>query len=246
LSVLFASIAIVVYLSFRFAPGGFVSGLKYGVTAVIALIHDVLVVTGIFAIMGKFAGWQIDSLFVTAMLTIIGFSVHDTIVIFDRIRENLKNRTKDDVFEDIVNRSVNQTLARSINTSLTVILTLLALVIWGGPVIRLFVVAMLIGVITGTYSSIFNASPLLVVWEQIAAKRRRAALVAATTAKRPADVRLRPTPSPSASQKPATEVPSTPAAAVAGDGASAAASSAAKSASKPKPKPKKAKSKRRF
>jgi len=246
LSVLFASIAIVVYLSFRFAPGGFVSGLKYGVTAVIALIHDVLVVTGIFAIMGKFAGWQIDSLFVTAMLTIIGFSVHDTIVVFDRIRENLKNRTKDDIFEDIVNRSVNQTLARSINTSLTVMFTLAALVIWGGPVIRLFVVAMLIGVTAGTYSSIFIASPLLVIWEQIAAKRRRAALVAATTAKRPADVRLRPTPSPSASQKPATEVPSTPAAAVAGDGASAAASSAAKSASKPKPKPKKAKSKRRF
>jgi len=190
LSVLFASIAIVIYLSFRFAAGGFVTGLKYGVTAVIALIHDVLVVTGTFAVMGRVAGWEIDSLFVTALLTVIGFSVHDTIVIFDRIRENVKNRTKDDVFEDLVNRSVNQTLARSINTSLTVVLTLVALVIWGGPVIRLFVVALLIGVVSGTYSSIFNASPLLVVWEQVAARRRRAAAV--SVSRRPADVALRP------------------------------------------------------
>jgi len=188
LSVLFASLAITVYLSFRFASGGFVTGLKYGVSAVIALIHDVFVVTGIFAIMGKILGWEIDSLFVTALLTVIGFSVHDTIVIFDRIRENLKNRTRDDVFEDVVNRSINQTIARSINTSLTVVLTLTALLLFGGPVIRLFVVALLIGVVSGTYSSIFNASPILVVWELAAAKRRRAALAAAPAQRRSGDV----------------------------------------------------------
>ncbi|MGQ9525489.1 MAG: protein translocase subunit SecD [Armatimonadota bacterium] len=242
LSVLFASIAIVVYLSFRFAPGGFVTGLKYGVTAVIALIHDVLVVTGIFAIMGYVAGWEIDSLFVTALLTVIGFSVHDTIVIFDRIRENVKNRTKDDVFEDLVNRSVNQTLARSINTSLTVVLTLTALVIWGGPVIRLFVVALLIGVVSGTYSSIFNASPLLVVWEQVAARRRRAAAATAAAVRRPADVALRPS-----APRPAVQ----PAATAAQDSGSPMVSEgvvqkpAPAKASKSKSKPRQ-KSKRRF
>lgn len=172
LSVLLACVLITLYLSFRFAPGGFVTGLKYGVCAVIALVHDALVTLGFMALMGLLRGWEVDSLFVTAVLTVIGFSVHDTIVIFDRIRENYRNRSREDTFEDIVNRSVNQTLARSINTSLTVVLTLLALLIFGGPVLRAFVSAMLIGVISGTYSSIFNASPLVLVWNALVEKRR--------------------------------------------------------------------------
>jgi SecD/SecF fusion protein len=171
-SVLLASLAIAIYLAFRFATAGFKTGLRFGVSAVIALIHDAIVVLGIFAIMGKLRGWEVDSSFITAVLTIIGFSVHDTIVIFDRIRENVKLRPKDVDFEDTVNDSINQTLARSINTSLTVVITLVALAVFGGPVIRLFTVALLVGIVSGTYSSIFNASPILVVWEQAARKRR--------------------------------------------------------------------------
>ncbi|MCC6444545.1 MAG: protein translocase subunit SecD [Armatimonadetes bacterium] len=161
LSVIIASVGILLYLAFRF------NQLKFGVCAVIALVHDVIVVTGIFAMMGTLAGWEVDSLFLTAMLTVIGFSVHDTIVIFDRIRENLRHRQKGEDFEGLVNRSILQSFARSINTSMTVAITLVALLFLGGPVIRLFVVALLTGVVTGTYSSIFNASPLLVVWEKM-------------------------------------------------------------------------------
>jgi len=165
-AVVAASVLITLYLAFRFAIGGFFEGLKYGVCAVIALLHDVLVVWGAFAILGYFLNWQIDSLFVTAMLTVIGFSVHDTIVVFDRIRENLQHRMKGESFTDLADRSINQTFARSLNTSLSVILTLLALFIFGGSAIHLFVAALLIGIISGTYSSIFNASVLLVMWKQ--------------------------------------------------------------------------------
>ncbi|HZO89101.1 MAG TPA: protein translocase subunit SecD [Chthonomonadaceae bacterium] len=173
-AVIAASVLIVLYLAFRFAIGGFVEGLKYGTCAVIALLHDVLVVWGAFAILGYFLNWQIDSLFVTAMLTVIGFSVHDTIIIFDRIRENLAHRQRGESFSDLADRSIDQTIARSINTSFTVVLTLLALFFFGGSVIHLFVAALLIGIISGTYSSIFNASVLLVMWKQ-----RDAALAAA-------------------------------------------------------------------
>ena len=139
--------------------------LRYGGAAVLALLHDVLVVLGIFAILGQLFGVEIDALFVTALLTIIGFSVHDSIVVFDRIRENqLQHRFPR--FADVVNYSLLQTLARSITTSLTVVFTLLALYLFGGVTIHNFILALLIGIVSGTYSSIFNASLLLVVWEE--------------------------------------------------------------------------------
>lgn len=137
--------------------------------AIIALLHDALFVLGVFSILGHFFGVEIDALFVTAILTVIGFSVHDTIVVFDRIRENLRRRKGS--FEEVVNASIIETLARSINTSLTVILTLLALFLFGGQSIRLFVLALLIGIASGTYSSIFNASPLLVTWHNYKLQR---------------------------------------------------------------------------
>jgi hypothetical protein len=119
-----------------------------------------------FAILGYFLNWKVDSLFVTAALTVIGFSVHDTIVIFDRIRENLKGKGGRDDFGDLVNKSINETFARSINTSLTVMLTLLALLIFAGPVIRPLNAALLIGIFSGTFSSIFNAAPLVYDWQR--------------------------------------------------------------------------------
>jgi SecD/SecF fusion protein len=173
LAVIMASIAIVLYLSFRFAIGGFLNGLKFGTCAVVALVHDVLIVIGASAMFGHFLGWEIDSLFVTAVLTVIGFSVHDTIVVFDRIRENLKHRVRGESFEQLANRSILQTFARSVNTSFTVVLTLTALLIFGGPVIKHFVAALLVGIIAGTYSSIFNATPLVVVWENLAGDKGR-------------------------------------------------------------------------
>ena len=172
-AVVVASLFIVLYItwSFRKIPKP-ASSFKFGVCAVIALIHDVLVVIGIFAILGHFFGVEIDSLFVTALLTVIGFSVHDTIVVFDRIRENLK-RVSGLSFAQVVNESILQTLDRSLNTSLTVVLVLFALLLFGGESIRWFVVALLIGVISGTYSSIFNASPLLVLWQELGEKFKR-------------------------------------------------------------------------
>jgi len=172
-AVVVASLFIVLYItwSFRKIPKP-ASSLRFGICAIIALIHDVLVVLGIFAILGHFFNVEVDSLFVTALLTVIGFSVHDTIVVFDRIRENLK-RVSGLSFDRIVNESILQTLDRSLNTSLTVVLVLLALLLFGGDSIRWFVFALLIGVISGTYSSIFNASALLVLWQEMADKIRR-------------------------------------------------------------------------
>lgn len=166
-AVLVASALIVLYLTFRFAIGGWKEGLKYGLCAVIALLHDVLVVWGSFALLGKIANWQIDSLFVTAMLTVIGFSVHDTIIVFDRVRENLHHRAKGENFSDLTDRSIDQTFSRSLKTSFTVVLVLLALFFGGGAIINHFVAALLIGIISGTYSSIFNASVLLVMWKKM-------------------------------------------------------------------------------
>jgi SecD/SecF fusion protein len=166
-AVIYASALIILYLAFRFSIiGGFKEGLKYGACAVIALLHDVLVVFGIFAVLGYFLNWQIDSLFVTAMLTVIGFSVHDTIIVFDRIRENLQHRLKGETFSDLTDRSIDQTISRSLKTSFTVVLTLLALFFFGSSVIHQFSAALLFGIISGTYSSIFNASVLLVMWKQ--------------------------------------------------------------------------------
>jgi preprotein translocase subunit SecF len=162
--ILVGSAGILIWITYRFQD------VKFGVTALVALVHDVIVVVGIFAILGTFVGLEIDALFVTAMLTVIGFSVHDTIVVFDRVREN-RARHAGEPFEEIVNHSILQTLARSIMTSFTVVLTLLALYLFGGQAINNFVLALLIGIISGTYSSIFNASPLLVVWHNWEAKR---------------------------------------------------------------------------
>lgn len=135
---------------------------KYGAGAVIALIHDVLITVGVFSILGHFKGVEVGVPFIAALLTILGFSVHDTIVVYDRTRENLLKGSNKEAFPDVVNRSLNETLVRSINTSLTVIITLLALYIFGGDSIKNFALALLIGVTFGTYSSIFIASALLV------------------------------------------------------------------------------------
>ena len=170
-AVLLASLAIVLYLSGRFAIGGLANGFRFGMCAIIATLHDVFVIIGVFAILGHFLNWEIDSLFVTAILTVIGFSTHDTIVIFDRIRENLRHRAKGEIFDGLVNKSILQSFARSINTSLTVVLTLVALMAFGAGNIRQFVIALLIGIVTGTYSSIFNASQLLVLWQRLVEKR---------------------------------------------------------------------------
>lgn len=162
-----SSLFILGYLTFRFGIGGFRNGIKFGVAAVIAMLHDVAVLAGVFAILGLLLNWKVDSLFVTAALTVIGFSVHDTIIIFDRIRENLKLRGGRVEFGELVNESINETFARSINTSMTVIITLTALLILGGAVIRPLNAALLIGIISGTYSSIFNAAQLVVDWERL-------------------------------------------------------------------------------
>ncbi len=161
-AVALAAIAIMLYITYAFR--GVSHAFRYGVSAIIAMLHDVAVVIGVAAIFGRIFGWEVDSLFLTALLTVIGFSVHDSIVVFDRIREN-SSKYRRMPYETLVNQSIVQTLARSINTQLTVMFTLLALSIFGGETIRHFVITLLIGVFSGTYSSIFNAAPILVVWE---------------------------------------------------------------------------------
>jgi|SRR6185369_12030190 len=171
-AILVASLLIVFYIawSFRQVPKP-VSSWRFGICTIIALLHDALVVLGVFSLLGHFLNIEVDNLFVTAILTIIGFSVHDTIVVFDRIRENLR-RTIGLPFAQVVNDSILQTLVRSLNTSLTAMLVLFTLLVFGGESIRWFIVALLIGITSGTYSSIFNAAPLLVLWEELDAKRR--------------------------------------------------------------------------
>lgn len=154
-----ACLGIIVYLSFRFK-------FDFAMAAILALVHDVLFVVGVFAILSYFYGVQIDGLFITALLTVIGFSVHDTIVVFDRIRENLRYYAKKMPFGEIVDTSVTQTLARSINTTLTVLITLFALYFFGGVTTKEFVLAMILGIGIGTYSSIFFASMLVDFWEE--------------------------------------------------------------------------------
>jgi preprotein translocase subunit SecF len=161
-AVALAALAILLYITYAFR--GVQHAFRYGTAAIIAMLHDVLVVVGVEAIIGHFLGWQADSLFLTALLTVIGFSVHDTIVVFDRIRENSNLYRRVD-YETIVNHSIVQTLDRSINTQLTVMITLLALALFGGVSIRHFVIILIIGIFSGTYSSIFNAPPILTVWE---------------------------------------------------------------------------------
>jgi preprotein translocase subunit SecF len=171
LAVVLASVAILFLLAIRFrnVPGGWRAGFQFGGSALAALLHDVFLLTGIFSIMGKVLGFrigEIDSLFVTAVLTVVGFSVHDTIVVFDRVRENLRVSQRLS-FEQVVNLSIMQTAARSIITSFTVVLVLAAILIAGGATLKGFALALLIGIVSGTYSSIFNAAPLLVVWRRL-------------------------------------------------------------------------------
>lgn len=170
---LLVSLGIIFYISYAFRkvtrP---VSSWQFGVAAVVALLHDLLVVLGIFSILGHFFNIEVDSMFVTAMLTVLGFSVHDTIIVFDRIRENLRVYAGQSI-EFVVNHSISQTIVRSLNTSLTVLLVLLALLLFGGETIRYFVLALFIGIIAGTYSSIFVASPLLVLWQNWKLRKRK-------------------------------------------------------------------------
>jgi preprotein translocase SecF subunit len=151
------SLGIMLWMTYRFRD------VRFGATALVSLLHDVLVVVGFFALLGTVAGVQVDALFVTAMLTVIGFSVHDTIVVYDRVREN-RARHAGEPFDEIVNHSILQTIGRSITTSLTVVITLLALLLFGGAAINNFLIALIIGIVSGTYSSIFVAAPLLVDW----------------------------------------------------------------------------------
>lgn len=153
-----ALLGIIAYLTMRFQ-------FDYAMAAILGLIHDTLFVCGVFSILGLVYDVQIDALFVTALLTVIGFSVHDTIVVFDRVRENLKYYSKKMSFGEIMNASINQTLARSINTSITTLITLLALYFLGGVTTRDFVLAMILGIAIGTYSSIFFCSTLVDIWE---------------------------------------------------------------------------------
>ena len=162
LAVAAASVGILLYLWWAFKKVS--HPVRYGASAVAALLHDAVLVIGVFSILGRIFPIDIESTFIVAVLTIIGFSVHDTIVVFDRIRENFV-RHAGEPFEDVVNHSLMQTLTRSLNTSLTVILTLIVLMLFGGVTIRTFVLALLIGITTGTYSSIFIASMLLVSWQ---------------------------------------------------------------------------------
>ncbi len=166
-----ASFLIVLYIawSFRKVPKP-ASSWRFGITAIITLLHDVFVLVGLFSLFGHFFSIEVDSLFITALLTVMGFSVHDTIVVFDRIRENLL-REQGGNFAQLVNNAILQTLSRSLNTSLTALLVLFTLLLFGGENIRWFIVALLIGIASGTYSSIFNAAPILVVWDEITRKR---------------------------------------------------------------------------
>ncbi|MCF7820027.1 MAG: protein translocase subunit SecF [Candidatus Pacebacteria bacterium] len=169
-AVILVLIIIVLYIALVFKKVSKpVSSWKYGITAIIALFHDVLITLGVFALLGYLMNLEINTPFVAAILTVIGYSVNDTIIVFDRIRENLPQ--SNDNFSNTVNKSVNQTITRSINTSLTTLLVLIAILIWGGANIQEFILALAIGIFIGTYSSIFLASPLLVVWEKLGKKK---------------------------------------------------------------------------
>jgi preprotein translocase subunit SecF len=171
ISIALASFLIVVYLAYAFRkvpkPA---KSLEFGITAVIALLHDTLVLLGVFSLLGHFFGIEVDPLFITAVLTVIGFSVHDTIIIYDRIRENLI-KGEPGTFEWVVNKSIIERLPRTFSTSVLVWIMLLVLYIFGGETIKFFVLALVIGIFSGTYSSIFNASPLLVTWQNFKQKR---------------------------------------------------------------------------
>lgn len=167
ISIIIVLIAIILYIAWAFRKVSKpVASWKYGLAAIVALSHDVLIILGVFAILGRFLNVKIDIAFVAALLTILGYSVNDTIVVFDRTRENLKSSLSEE-FPQVVDRSVKQTITRSINTSLTTLFVLIAILIFGGASIRWFIAALSLGVIIGTYSSIFIASPMLVEFERL-------------------------------------------------------------------------------
>lgn len=162
-SIVLVILAIVLFITFAFRKVSEpVSSWKYGLTAIIALAHDVIIPTGVFAVLGHFLGYEVDTLFVTALLVVLGFSVHDTIVVFDRVRENLRHASAKKPFSEVVGESVSQTFTRSINTSMTTLIALVVLYILGGPSTEHFSLALIIGIAAGTYSSVFIGSPLLV------------------------------------------------------------------------------------
>ncbi len=163
LAIFAASVAILIFIAiaFRSVPNAF----RYGICAIAKMLHDVLFLIGFAAVMTNVAGWEVDSLFLTAVLTVVGFSVQDVIVVFDRIRENI-NRRRDEPFETVVNRSLLETLHRSLATQLNGMFVMVAIIFFGGATIRQFILAMLVGMVTGTYSSLCFAVPLLVVWER--------------------------------------------------------------------------------
>ncbi len=165
-------VMIVLYIAFAFRKlPKEVSPWKFGISAIVALVHDILIVVGIFSLLGHYAGVEVDALFITALLTIMGFSVHDTIVVFDRIRENLRFRASGETLEETANKALNQTMARSINTSLCALITILALLIFGADSTKMFVLALVLGITVGTYSSVFVASPLMVAWSEWSARK---------------------------------------------------------------------------
>lgn len=177
-SIVLVLLAIIIFITYAFrGVSKPISSWKYGVVAIVALFHDVIVPMGIFSYLGRAGGYEIDALFVTALLVILGFSIHDTIVVFDRTRENLKNfafgtSSCKKSFEEIVGLSVSQTIARSINTSLTTMLALVALYVFGPTTTENFSLALILGIAVGTYSSIFIGSPLLVTWQKWQEKKR--------------------------------------------------------------------------
>lgn len=167
-ALIFAIVGIVLYIAWAFRKVSYpVKSWKYGISAIVALVHDIIIVIGIFVLLGKFFELEVGVSFIAALLTILGYSVNDTIVVFDRIRENLLRAGSKENFEETINKSINETLGRSVNTSLTVMLVLLAIVVWGGASLFEFSLALLVGVFFGTYSSIFVASALLVeLWKK--------------------------------------------------------------------------------
>lgn len=173
-AVALATVAILIYIAITFRHVSHpVASWKYGTVAVVTLIHDVVITIGFFAVFGVIWGVEVDPLFITAILTIMGFSVHDTIVTFDRVRENLRNNVKNVPFPQVVNNSIVETITRSVNTSMTVLFVLVALLLFGGDSIRWFTVALIIGIVVGVYSSVFIASQLLVTWYEWDKKRKK-------------------------------------------------------------------------
>jgi preprotein translocase subunit SecF len=169
---IFVILGIALYLTWAFRKVSKpMSSWKYGVVTIFALLHDVIIPTGLFAYLGYFLGWEVDSTFITALLVILGFSVHDTIVVLDRIRERLRSHANLS-FPEIINQSINETMVRSINTSLTLVLVLAALLVFGPASLHVFVLTLLIGTVFGTYSSIFIASPLLLDWHNLMERRK--------------------------------------------------------------------------